>query len=360
MNKPTLQRVNQESPTNTKIALEPAIPARVNPCGQPNGQGKFKLGNPGGPGRPKGSRNKVGNDLKAMIMNAAMRTGFIKIDENGNRIGTGVDGCEGYLMWLCLYVPRTYAGLFARILPYYITSDVLPPVASRAEIEAEFRELGLPMGLIEYLQKAPAPLDDDEDEDPWGLTNQVTPDMASDGTATLQGVNQESSTNTKIALEPAVPARVNPYGQPNGQGKFKPGNPGGPGHPKGSRNKVDIKAMIMNAAMRTGFIKIDENGNRIGTGVDGCEGYLMWLCLYEPRTYAGLFARILPYYITSDVLPPVPSRAEIEAQLKECGLPLDLIERFQKPPAPLDPGEDPDPWGLHKKDATPEEASGTS
>jgi hypothetical protein len=163
-------------------------------------------------------------------------------------------------------------------------------------------------------------------------------------------------------MKPAIPTRVNPYGQPDGEGKFKPGNPGGPGRPKGSRNKVgtDLKAMILNAAMRTGFIKIDENGNRIGTGVDGCEGYLMWLCLYEPRTFAGLLARILPYYITSDALPPVLSEAEMEAELKELGLPLGLIEYFQTAPAPLDPGEDPDPWGLNKKDATPEEASGTS
>jgi hypothetical protein len=160
-----------------------AISARVNPYGQPNGEGKFKPGNPGGPGRPKGSRNKVGNDLKAMIMNAAVRTGFIKIDENGNRTGTGVDGCEGYLMWLCLYEPRTYAGLLARILPYYITSDVMPHVASRAEIEAEFKEFGLPMGLIEHLQKAPAPLDFDEDPDPWGLAKDVAPSVAPDGTA---------------------------------------------------------------------------------------------------------------------------------------------------------------------------------
>jgi hypothetical protein len=35
-------------------------------------------------------------------------------------------------------------------------------VASEAEIEAQFKELGLPLGLIEHLQIAPAPLDLDE------------------------------------------------------------------------------------------------------------------------------------------------------------------------------------------------------
>ena len=179
MNNPTLHGVNQESPTNTKITLEPAIPARVNPYGQPDGEGKFKPGNPGGPGRPKGSRNKVGNDLKAMIMNAAMRTGFIKIDENGNRIGTGVDGCEGWLMWLCLYEPRTYAPLLARILPYYVSTD-LPQIMTREETLAELKARGLPLELIQHLRRAPTRLDDDEEEDPWGLRKKgVTQGMKS-------------------------------------------------------------------------------------------------------------------------------------------------------------------------------------
>jgi hypothetical protein len=56
--------------------LDPAIPVKLNPQGQPDG--KFKPGNPGGPGRPKGSKNKIGGDLRQMIMNAAVRTGFIK------------------------------------------------------------------------------------------------------------------------------------------------------------------------------------------------------------------------------------------------------------------------------------------
>jgi hypothetical protein len=34
----------------------------------------------------------------------------------------------------------------------------VPEVASEAEIEAQFKELGLPLGLIEHLQIAPAPL----------------------------------------------------------------------------------------------------------------------------------------------------------------------------------------------------------
>jgi hypothetical protein len=47
-------------------------------------------------------------------------------------------------------------------------------VASEAEIEAQLKELGLPLGLIEHMQTAPAPLDLDEDPDPYGLMKDVS------------------------------------------------------------------------------------------------------------------------------------------------------------------------------------------
>ena len=107
--------------------------------------------------------------------NAAVRTGFIKIDENGNRIGTGVDGCEGWLMWLCLYEPRTYAALLARILPYFADVTHRRGPTTDEEIEAELREIGLPVELVEHLRKVPEELDWDEDPDPYGMMKDVTP-----------------------------------------------------------------------------------------------------------------------------------------------------------------------------------------
>jgi hypothetical protein len=75
------------------------------------------------------------------------------------------------LKWLYLNEPKTAAALLARTLPYFIEVSEAPPIMSRAEMEAEFEELGLPLQLIEYLQRAPAPLDPDEPEDRWGLRN---------------------------------------------------------------------------------------------------------------------------------------------------------------------------------------------
>jgi hypothetical protein len=101
-------------------------------------------------------------------MEAAVATGCIDKDADGSPIATGRDGCKGWLMWLYLHEPKTAAALLARTLPYFITVAEQSPVATRAEIEEEFRELGLPMGLIDYLQKAPAELPPGENPDPPG------------------------------------------------------------------------------------------------------------------------------------------------------------------------------------------------
>jgi hypothetical protein len=41
------------------------------------------------------------------------------------------------------------------------------------------------------------------------------------------------------------------------------------------------------------------------------------------------------------------------AQLRERGLPLELIEHLRKAPEILDPGEDPDPYGMMKDISVP-------
>ena len=73
----------------------------------------------------------------------------------------------------------------------------------------------------------------------------------------------------------------------------------------------------------------------------------------EPKTAAALLARVLPYFIdtSDDEMPTVMSRSEVEASFREFGLPLDLIEHLQRAPAPLDIGEDPDPYGVERDKA---------
>jgi hypothetical protein len=61
------------------------------------------------------------------------------------------------------------AMLLARILPYYVKSEVVVPVLTREETLVQLRECGLPLELLQHLRKAPARLDDDETDDPYGI-----------------------------------------------------------------------------------------------------------------------------------------------------------------------------------------------
>jgi hypothetical protein len=115
---------------------------------------------------------------------------------------------------------------------------------------------------------------------------------------------------------------------------FQPGNPGGPGRPRGSSNRLE--ADIINAAVRAGFIKLDENGNRVGSDRDGCEAYLAWAARYDPKTFLAYMARNLPRYAKSPGK-GIRSREKALAQLRERGLPEDLIDHLRKAPEMWDP-----------------------
>jgi hypothetical protein len=75
--------------------------------------------------------------------------------------------------WLARYT-TAWPAEFARVLPYYIETGETPEVASEAEVDVMLKELGLPVGLIEHMQTAPAPLDPDEIQDPYGLNTPVS------------------------------------------------------------------------------------------------------------------------------------------------------------------------------------------
>jgi hypothetical protein len=132
-------------------------------------RGRFQKGWRGGPGRPKGVPDRSRADLSQLIMDAAVQTGFIrKNKDTGLPEGTGEEGCLGYLKWAAVFEPRTYLALMARILPYYVNTDIPENFLTREETLAELKARGLPIELIQHLRRAPARLDDDEEEDPWG------------------------------------------------------------------------------------------------------------------------------------------------------------------------------------------------
>jgi hypothetical protein len=149
---------------------------------------------------------------------------------------------------------------------------------------------------------------------------------------------------------------------PRHAGQFKDGNPGGPGRPRGvpNRIKADLSQMIINNAARAGFLELDKDGEPVATGIDGCDGYLLWCAVNRPSHYMALLARILPYYVNTaePVGPAILSHEEMLVQLRERGLPLEVIEHLRKAPEILDPGEDPDPYGMMKDISVPSDDTG--
>ena len=81
---------------------------------QPANRGSFQKGHPKFGGRQRGSRNRVGGDLRLAIVTALSETGYVE-KVKGKPVATGREGVVGYLKWLALYEPRTAAALFANV-----------------------------------------------------------------------------------------------------------------------------------------------------------------------------------------------------------------------------------------------------
>jgi hypothetical protein len=138
------------------------------------------------PGRPKGSRNKMGSDLMTLVMETAAELGFLRKDpETKELVATGEGGAKGYLKWIGINKPDRFVALMARVAPKHIFADVTheDAVMTSEEVEAELRERGIPVEMLQSLLKAPVELDWDEDPDPYHLMKEVTP-ASTNGTGT--------------------------------------------------------------------------------------------------------------------------------------------------------------------------------
>ena len=94
--------------------------------GQPDNPGLFKSGNPGGPGRPRGSPNKIKGDFAQLIMDAATQTGFI------NAPARRVDRA-GHASWL--------------VLVYYMRGTVLVAAIHAIVVGVALWIMGVPLAL---------------------------------------------------------------------------------------------------------------------------------------------------------------------------------------------------------------------
>ena len=105
-------------------------------------------------GRKPGTPNKVSKLLKDAVLLAAEEVGYItyKHDKKGKLVlsATGVDGLVGYLKYLAINEPRSFAILLGRVLPMQVAvrdTGTSPDVVYKTveEVRAEMREKGIPI-----------------------------------------------------------------------------------------------------------------------------------------------------------------------------------------------------------------------
>jgi len=134
--------------------------------------GKFKK-NDGRkrPGRPPGSPNKTTQILKDALLGAASELGFLEeitlLDDDGQPTGiiklkkTGVDGMQGYLEWLGVNHPRTFAAMLARVLPTQLNiktaSSLKVTYKTVEETRQALRDYGIEPQMVTEIFKLEAP-----------------------------------------------------------------------------------------------------------------------------------------------------------------------------------------------------------
>ena len=97
---------------------------------------------------------------------------------------------------------------------------------------------------------------------------------------------------------------------------FQPGHRREHGRARGTPNRVSrlVREAIVEAAALVG---------EDGEGAEGLVGYLKLLAVTEPRAYASLLGRVLPYQITVDDGPqPLATVEELAEELRRRGLPV--------------------------------------
>jgi hypothetical protein len=138
------------------------------PPNQRNATG-FQRGHPRYGGRQKGTRNKLGGDVRQEILDGIRDVGFAKKDKDGNPI-VGEGGIRGFVRWLGLHEPKTAAALLARVLPYFVEAppqDKKERYLTEEQALAELKEAGLPLGLIDHLRRVEASEIDPDDIQPY-------------------------------------------------------------------------------------------------------------------------------------------------------------------------------------------------
>ena len=97
---------------------------------------KFKKGQRPGPGRAKGTPNKMGRQIKEAIITALEMSG---------RDGKGKDGAAGYFVWLSRNEPAVFGNLVGKVIPMQVDVKDKTERYTPQEAVERLRERGLPV-----------------------------------------------------------------------------------------------------------------------------------------------------------------------------------------------------------------------
>jgi hypothetical protein len=148
-----------------------------------------KEGRPG-PGRPRGSKNKISRTMREALAAAAEelgRTDLDKWEEVVQKAADHPDPYKRFFMVAAVKEVKTYLAVVARIIPTHVIDTPAQRYMTVAQAKAELREAGVPESVIKHMPtlnrrdvdpdeivgRRPSPYDDPETDDE-GLVD-VTP-----------------------------------------------------------------------------------------------------------------------------------------------------------------------------------------
>jgi hypothetical protein len=109
-----------------------------------------------------------------------------------------------------------------------------------------------------------------------------------------------------------------------------------PGRPAGSRNRItrEMQDAVISAAEELGAVDFDKWGDELKGNENGLKGYYKALAVKEMRTFGIILARMMPKFVhrtsTEKKKDVILTEEQVLAELREAGLPLEIIKHMRK------------------------------
>jgi hypothetical protein len=137
---------------------------------------------------------------------------------------------------------------------------------------------------------------------------------------------------------PIVPPVELPRGDPvDNAGLYTHRRKAGPGRPPGLVNKAtrEMQDAVIAAAEELGAVDFDKWDEQLkGDPGNGLKQYYKAMAVKEMRTFGIILARMMPKFVHRTTVkkdvPVILTEEQVLAELKEAGLPLEIIKHMRK------------------------------